>query len=142
MSFAQDAAVEAARAGEAGLGFAVVADEVRSLAQRSADAARDTAVLIADSQRSSEEGHKKVADLGTSIAAITDSVSRVKVLVDEISEASHQQSTGIDQTAHAVADMEKVTQRSSLAPRRHQQTPTFKGTAPGPTCPSRIPRQR
>ena len=110
---ALNAAVEAARAGEAGLGFAVVADEVRSLVQRSADAARDTAGLISESLRSSEEGHRKVADLGASIKAITDSMGRVKTLVDEISEASHQQSTGIDQTAHAVADMEKVTQRTA-----------------------------
>lgn len=110
---ALNAAVEAARAGEAGMGFAVVADEVRNLAQRSAQAAKDTAGLIEESIASSQEGHAKVELVTQSIAGITDSVSKVKGLVSEVSEASRQQATGIDQVAQAVAQMEKVTQSSA-----------------------------
>ncbi len=112
---ALNAAVEAARAGEAGMGFAVVADEVRSLAQRSAQAAKDTAVLIEESIGNSQEGEGKVAQVAESIAAITSSVSTVRGLVTEISEASRQQSQGIDQVAQAVAQMEQVTQTTAAS---------------------------
>ena len=107
---ALNAAVEAARAGEAGMGFAVVADEVRNLAQRSAQAAKDTATLIEASIASSTEGNHKVNEVAASISAITESVSRVKHLVDEVRSASGEQTQGIEQVAHAVAQMEKVTQ--------------------------------
>jgi methyl-accepting chemotaxis protein len=107
---ALNAAVEAARAGEAGMGFAVVADEVRSLAQRSAQAAKDTASLIEESIAKSNEGQRKVQTVTVAIESITSSTVKVKGLVDEVSEASRQQSQGIDQVSQAIAQMEKVTQ--------------------------------
>jgi methyl-accepting chemotaxis protein len=110
---ALNAAVEAARAGEAGMGFAVVADEVRNLAQRSAQAAKDTAGLIEESMEKAVTGVDKVQQVSTSIAAITDSVTKVKGLVDEVSIASRQQAQGIDQVSQAIAQMEKVTQTTA-----------------------------
>jgi methyl-accepting chemotaxis protein len=107
---ALNAAVEAARAGEAGMGFAVVADEVRNLAQRSAQAAKDTATLIEESVHRAQQGTTKVETVAHAIGAITSSVSQVKGLVDEVSVASRQQAQGIDQVTQAIAQMEKVTQ--------------------------------
>jgi hypothetical protein len=107
---ALNAAVEAARAGEAGMGFAVVANEVRNLAQRSAQAARDTADLIETSITTSEAGNQRVEQVAASILGITESIVKVKGLVDEVSIASQQQTQGIDQVSHAIAQMEKVTQ--------------------------------
>ena len=110
---ALNAAVEAARAGEAGMGFAVVADEVRNLAQRSAQAARDTAILIEESISRSQEGAGKVGQVATAIEAITTSVQQVKGIVEEVRESSQQQTQGIDQVSHAIAQMEKVTQTTA-----------------------------
>jgi methyl-accepting chemotaxis protein/methyl-accepting chemotaxis protein-1 (serine sensor receptor) len=110
---ALNAAVEAARAGSAGLGFSVVAEEVRNLAQRSAQAARDTAALIEDSIAKSREGGQRVDEVATSIAAITKSANGVKKLVDAISEASRQQSQGIEQVSQAITRMERVTQTTA-----------------------------
>ncbi|MGE3492559.1 MAG: methyl-accepting chemotaxis protein [Vicinamibacterales bacterium] len=110
---ALNAAVEAARAGEAGMGFAVVADEVRNLAQRSAQAARDTTTLIEESITKAQTGNVKVEQVATAISGITESVSKVKGLVDEVSSASRQQSQGIDQVSQAIAQMEKVTQTTA-----------------------------
>jgi methyl-accepting chemotaxis protein len=107
---ALNAAVEAARAGEAGMGFAVVADEVRALAQRSAQAAKDTAALIEESITKSTEGQQRVQVVTTAIDSITGSTTKVKSLVDEVSVASRQQAQGIDQMSQAIAQMEKVTQ--------------------------------
>ncbi len=81
---ALNAAVEAARAGEAGMGFAVVADEVRSLAQRSAQAAKDTAALIEESIAKSNEGGQRLEHVAQVIRAITESAAKVKTLVDEV----------------------------------------------------------
>ena len=110
---ALNAAVEAARAGEAGMGFAVVADEVRSLAQRSAQAAKDTAALIEEAITSSNEGSRKVEQVAQAFNAITSNVTQIKTLVDEVSTASKQQALGIDQVTQAIRQMERVTQTSA-----------------------------
>src|SRR5262245_48501107 len=110
---ALNAAVEAARAGQAGMGFAVVADEVRSLAQRSAQAARDTAALIEESMTRANQGHQRVTQVSGAIEAITASAGRVKGLVDAVSAASREQAQGIDQVTQAIAQMEKVTQNTA-----------------------------
>ena len=92
------------------MGVAVVADEVRSLAQRSAQAAKDTAVLIEESIAKSHEGQQKVEVVTSAIASVMESTAKVRTLVDEVSSASQQQSQGIEQVSHAIAQMEKVTQ--------------------------------
>jgi methyl-accepting chemotaxis protein len=110
---ALNAAVEAARAGEAGMGFAVVADEVRALAQRSAQAARDTAALIQESIERSTEGQQTVTEVTSAIGSITSSARQVKGLIDQVSVASTQQAQGIDQVTQAITQMEKVTQSTA-----------------------------
>jgi methyl-accepting chemotaxis protein/methyl-accepting chemotaxis protein-1 (serine sensor receptor) len=110
---ALNAAVEAARAGEAGMGFAVVADEVRNLAQRCAQAAKDTADLIEESINKSNGGRVKVDRVATSIRAITAESSKIKVLVDEINLGSVEQSRGIEQISRSITQMEQVTQASA-----------------------------
>jgi len=110
---ALNAAVEAARAGEAGMGFAVVADEVRNLAQRSAQAAKDTAALIEDSILKSSEGSTKLGAVAASIHAITEGANKVKTLVDEVDASSKEQAQGIEQISKAVAQMDEVTQRTA-----------------------------
>jgi methyl-accepting chemotaxis protein/methyl-accepting chemotaxis protein-1 (serine sensor receptor) len=110
---ALNAAVEAARAGEAGMGFAVVADEVRNLAQRCAQAAKDTAVLIEGSIAKSKDGKVKVDQVAEAMQAIIESAAKVKTLVDEVHLGSQEQSRGIEQIAKAVAQMEQVTQKNA-----------------------------
>lgn len=112
---ALNAAVEAARAGEAGMGFAVVADEVRNLAQRSAQAARDTALLIEESITKSNEGSSKLGSVAQSIRQITGSATEVKTLVDEVNAGSQEQARGIEHISSAVVQMEQVTQRSAAS---------------------------
>jgi methyl-accepting chemotaxis protein len=110
---ALNAAVEAARAGEAGMGFAVVADEVRNLAQRSAQAAKDTAALIEESIAKSNEGSTKLQQVTGVIQAITESATKVKTLVDEVSLGSQEQARGIEQISKAIAQMDQVTQSTA-----------------------------
>jgi len=112
---ALNAAVEAARAGEAGMGFAVVADEVRNLAQRSAQAAKDTAALIEESISKSTEGGGKLGQVAQVIRAITESAGRVKTLVDEVSLGSQEQARGIDQISKAISQMDQVTQATAAS---------------------------
>jgi len=110
---ALNAAVEAARAGEAGMGFGVVADEVRNLAQRCAQAARDTAALIEESIASSHGGKVKVDEVAAAIREINRETATVKTLVDEVNLGSQEQARGIEQIGKAIAQMEQVTQRSA-----------------------------
>jgi methyl-accepting chemotaxis protein/methyl-accepting chemotaxis protein-1 (serine sensor receptor) len=112
---ALNAAVEAARAGEAGMGFAVVADEVRNLAQRSAQAAKDTAALIEESIATSRDGSAKLEQVAGVIRAITESSAHVKTLVDEVNMGSQEQARGIDQISKAVAQMDQVTQTTAAS---------------------------
>lgn len=108
---ALNAAVEAARAGEAGMGFAVVADEVRNLAQRSAQAARDTTQLIEESIHRASEGKAKLDEVAKSIAILTDSSLEAKRLVEEVHAGSQEQARGIAQISRAVLQMEQLTQQ-------------------------------
>ncbi len=110
---ALNAAVEAARAGEQGRGFAVVAGEVRTLAQRSAEAAREIKALIGASVDKVETGTRLVSDAGSTMNEIVDSVQRVTDIVGEISTASREQSQGIGQINTAVADLDKMTQQNA-----------------------------
>ncbi len=110
---ALNAAVEAARAGEAGMGFAVVADEVRNLAQRSAQAAKDTASLIEDSISKSNGGKVKVDEVASAIHSITGEFSQIKTLVDEISLGSQEQAKGTDQIGRVITQMEQATQKNA-----------------------------
>lgn len=110
---ALNAAVEAARAGEAGRGFAVVAEEVRNLAQRSADAAKNTANMIEESVKNAEEGVSIAGDVAKSFEAIANSNSMVDGLIAEIAIASKEQSQGIEQVNSAVAQLDKLTQQNA-----------------------------
>jgi len=112
---ALNAAVEAARAGEAGMGFAVVADEVRNLAQRSAQAAKETAEKIEDCITKSEQGVGISSKVAERLAEIVSRARQVDELVAEIATASREQSQGIDQVNTAVTQMDKVTQGNAAA---------------------------
>lgn len=112
---ALNAAVEAARAGEAGMGFAVVADEVRNLAQRSAQAARETAQRIEDSRTRSARGVELNAKVAAGLKEIVDHSRNVDELVAKIAQASQEQSQGINQVNLAVTEMDKVTQANAAS---------------------------
>jgi methyl-accepting chemotaxis protein/methyl-accepting chemotaxis protein-1 (serine sensor receptor) len=110
---ALNAAVEAARAGEAGMGFAVVADEVRNLAQRCANAATETTVLIEESIRSSHSGKERVDQVAVDLRFITSESAKIKGLVDEITKGSVEQARGIGVIAQTLAQLESATQHSA-----------------------------
>ncbi len=110
---ALNAAVEAARAGEQGKGFAVVASEVRSLAQRSASAAKEIKTLIGDSVEKVAAGSKQVAQAGRTMEEIVGSVKRVTDIMGEITTASQEQTSGIEQINQAIAQMDQVTQQNA-----------------------------
>ena len=110
---ALNAAVEAARAGEQGRGFAVVASEVRSLAQRSAQAAKEIKGLIGDSVDKVESGARLVSEAGTTMSDIVQSVKRVTDIIGEITAAANAQSSGIGEVNQAVTNLDQMTQQNS-----------------------------
>lgn len=112
---ALNAAVEAARAGDAGKGFAVVAEEVRNLAQRSANAARETADKIRQSRELADEGVRVTDGIAEVLQQISDSATKSADLVREIAASSNEQTTGIGQINIAVSELDKVTQQNSAA---------------------------
>ena len=110
---ALNAAVEAARAGDAGKGFAVVASEVRTLAQRSSQAAKDIKGLIVDSGAQVKDGVELVNSTGKSLGEIVDSIKRLSDIVSEISAASNEQATGVEEINRAVSQMDEMTQQNA-----------------------------
>jgi len=110
---ALNAGVEAARAGEAGRGFAVVAQEVRALAQRSADAAKEIKVLIANSSAQVDRGVKLVGETGRALTSIAGKVSEIDTLIREIAQSSREQATGLGEVNVAVNQMDQVTQQNA-----------------------------
>jgi methyl-accepting chemotaxis protein len=110
---ALNAAVEAARAGEAGTGFAVVADEVRNLAIRSADAAKNTANLIAKTIDNINMGSKMVQSTSESFASLVEEVKKASSIIGEVAVASKEQTVGIAQINTAIIQIDKVTQASA-----------------------------
>jgi len=110
---ALNAAVEAARAGEHGKGFAVVAEEVRNLAQRSAQAARDTTTLIAASVERAREGGEVATSASDALRTIIGDVATVAELLSGISRASNEQAQGVEQINAAVSQMDRITQQNA-----------------------------
>jgi len=110
---ALNAAVEAARAGEAGKGFAVVADEVRSLAQRSADAARNTAAMVEEGVLSANNGVEITDRVAKALTEISDGSRKVNDLVAEIAVASSEQASGVEQINTAIILLDQVTQSTA-----------------------------
>jgi len=116
---ALNAAVEAARAGEAGAGFAVVADEVRSLAQRSAEAAKNTAALIERSMAGSVEGKQRVDEVALAIRGLTKDSAQVKEAIDEVSNANQELVQGVQHIGKALTQIEQITQNNAASAERN-----------------------
>jgi methyl-accepting chemotaxis protein len=112
---ALNAAVEAARAGDAGRGFAVVAEEVRNLASRSATAAKDTSVIIADSQRRADQGVAVSAEVSNLLNDILRIAGEMNSLVGQVATASKEQDRGVQQITSAVAQMDGITQATAAS---------------------------
>ena len=110
---ALNAAVEAARAGEAGAGFAVVADEVRTLAQRSAQAAKETAAMVEGAQSKTDQGVSLSNKVVHALTEIVEKVRKVDALVEQVATASGEQNQGISQVNVAVTQMDKLTQANA-----------------------------
>ena len=110
---ALNAAVEAARAGEQGRGFAVVAAEVRTLAQRSAQAAREIKALIAVSSEKVEDGSRRVHDAGSAMQEIVAGVQRVAAIIEEINTSSGEQASGISNVNVSVGQLDQMTQQNA-----------------------------
>jgi methyl-accepting chemotaxis protein len=110
---ALNAAVEAARAGEQGRGFAVVASEVRSLAQRSAEAAKEIKELISGSVSKIDGGNKLVNQSGDTMEEVVTSIKRVNDIMSEIAAASSEQASGIEEVSKAVMQMDEMTQQNA-----------------------------
>lgn len=123
-----NAAVEAARAGDAGKGFAVVAEEVRNLAQRSAQAAKDTAVIIESNISLSEKCLAITSQVSSSLVEIRNETNKVSELLEEISTASQEQEIGIAQINQAVSQMEHVIQSNATTARESANSADQLGT--------------
>jgi methyl-accepting chemotaxis protein len=107
---ALNAAVEAARAGEAGAGFAVVADEVRNLAQRSAEAAKNTATLIGSTVERIETGNRITQETSRQFSEVREDIANAGTLITEISQGSREQALGVEQVSSAILEINRVTQ--------------------------------
>ena len=110
---ALNAAVEAARAGDHGRGFAVVAGEVRSLAQKSAEAAKEITLLISESVARIDQGTKLASESGEVLLGINHSIDEVVQKITQIAEASNQQMEGIQQVNQAISQIDAVTQQNA-----------------------------
>jgi len=97
------------------MGFAVVADEVRNLAQRAAQAAKDTSSLIEESISKSNDGKNKVDQVASAIQSLTEEAATIKTLVDEVNLGSQEQARGIEQIVKAISQMEQVTQKTAAS---------------------------